>query len=292
MYMNKSLAVLMTTYNRKEITLKCLSILFEQELPESVDLFVYLVDDASQDGTRESVVKCFPDVNIICGNGSLYWNGGMRLAFETALNKEHDFFLWLNDDTHLYQGAIKRLFIEVEKNEARGYADSIIVGATQDPHDGTLTYGGLNRYSWWYPLKINCVPPGNSSKPVDTINGNFALIPYKVAKEVGNLNPQFIHHLGDLDYGFRATQKGFTIWLMPGYVGTCSAHMPEWREKGLSFQERFSRINDPKGLMFSEWKIFSKKHAGSFWVVYWLVPYIKIYLDSIFDVFSDLKLRS
>ena len=65
-------------------------------------LDIYLVDDGSNDGTNESVSKLFPMVNIILGDGTLFWNKGMRLAWKTAAEKQdYEFYLWLNDDVLL-----------------------------------------------------------------------------------------------------------------------------------------------------------------------------------------------
>ena len=94
-------AVLLTCHNRVEKTLKCLSKLFGQQVDESVKVTVYLVDDGSTDGTGIAVKDRYPDINVIYGDGSLFWNGGMHQAFAEALKVGFDYYLWLNDDTNL-----------------------------------------------------------------------------------------------------------------------------------------------------------------------------------------------
>ena len=73
-------AVLMTCFNRKEKTINCLNNLFNCFFGVPHDFDVYLVDDASTDGTVAAVRSKFPSVNIINGSGDLYWNKGMFLA--------------------------------------------------------------------------------------------------------------------------------------------------------------------------------------------------------------------
>ena len=108
--MNNTIAVLLTCYNRREKTLNCLKSLFNCQLPENHTLVVYLVDDDSSDGTSKAVRNDFPKVNVISGNGNLFWNKGMRLAWETASQtNDYDFYLWLNDDTILDNNAIFQL---------------------------------------------------------------------------------------------------------------------------------------------------------------------------------------
>ena len=62
--------VLMTCHNRREQTISCLNSLFQFET-DSLRFEVYLVDDGSQDLTKESVNINFPKVDIIYGKSLL-----------------------------------------------------------------------------------------------------------------------------------------------------------------------------------------------------------------------------
>src|SRR5450759_4701317 len=106
---NLRLAVLMACHNRVANTRDCLMALKNQQ-PSGVTVDVFLVDDGSTDGTAQAVRKVYPDATIIQGDGNLYWCGGMRLAFAQAIQKSYDFYLWLNDDTHLEEDAFLRIF--------------------------------------------------------------------------------------------------------------------------------------------------------------------------------------
>jgi len=75
---NATIAVLITCFNRKAKTLESLRLLFAQDLPPDVSLQVYLVDDGSTDGTGEAIAQTYPQVTILSGTGSLFWNGGMK----------------------------------------------------------------------------------------------------------------------------------------------------------------------------------------------------------------------
>ena len=275
------IAVLITCHNRKQETLACLSALFAQETKIEHKISVYLVDDGSTDGTRDAVKEKFPEVRIIQGDGSLFWNGGMRLAFAEALKKDYEYYLWLNDDTLLYPHALNLLLSESFELDKFKDSKAIIVGATKDSQ-GKFSYGGLRRYSWWYPLKFCSIEPGEKSQACDTMNGNCVLIPRQAVKIVGNLDPTFIHNFGDFDYGLRAIKKGCSIWMAPDYVGTCEFHLPAWREPNLNVKERLKEVNTPKGMLLQEWKVYSRRHAGLglLWPIYWLMPYFKLIFKS------------
>lgn len=285
------LAVLLTCYNRKPKTLACLGALFDQILNPEVTLAVFLVDDGSTDGTTEAVGQAYPAVKIIQGDGNLFWTGGMRLAFSEAIAQDYDYYLWLNDDTLLYPEAISSLLATSHHLIEEGNLSSIVVGSTQDPETGTLTYGGLRQHRWWHPLRLGKVISKETPQPCDTMEGNCVLIPRSVVQVVGNLDSALSHYGADLDYGLRARTQGCTIWVAPGYVGTCSPNpsITRYVNSDDSLSEQWQKMNQPKGLALSdvtlfpigEWKVLTQRHGGPFWLFYWLLPYrrlIKIFL--------------
>jgi GT2 family glycosyltransferase len=271
--LNLSLAVLLTCYNRQRQTCDCLDALKNQD----VAFDIYLVDDGSSDGTADAVIERYPDVKIIPGSGTLFWVGGMRLAFAEALKVGYDYYLWLNDDTILRPNALKELLAHHAQLAARNSSNSVVVGSTQDPVTGKPTYGGAIRSNRWYSNKYEFLPSGDELKECETMYGNCVLIPSEVADVVGNIDASFIHSLGDLDYGLRARQKGCSIWLAPGYIGDCSKNTVSgsWVDKNLSVLERLRKALDVKGFPIGAWTTFVRRHSGPFWMAFWFLPYIR-----------------
>ena len=265
------IAVLLTVHNRKSKTLSALRALYDQAgLPANVVISVYLVDDGSSDGTSVAILQNFPQVTLFQGTGNLYWNGGMRLAYEKAAQDGfHDFYLWLNDDTTLYLESLRKLL-----DISASFGDKAIVAASmQDPETGLLTYGGVRRLKRWRPLKFSMVAPEDTPVPIDTMNGNCVLIPQSIAKRVGNLDPAFMHAIGDFDYGLRARKLGVEIYLAPGYYGNCKTNLPDDKRAGLVV--RMKKFISPLGLPPHDWVIFAQRHGGPFWTIYFLWPYIR-----------------
>ena len=119
------IAVLLTCYNRKEKTLNSLQSLNNAKKIKNTQLDIYLVDDGSIDGTSNSVSKLFNNVKIIKGNGDLFWNRGMHLAWTSAVNNcDYDFYFWLNDDTLINNDTIEILLNTSQDKRHK----SIIVG--------------------------------------------------------------------------------------------------------------------------------------------------------------------
>ncbi|AKG21132.1 glycosyltransferase family 2 protein [Calothrix sp. 336/3] len=280
----KRLAVLMTCHNRRAKTLACLEALFRQETTFNIQTQVYLVDDGSSDGTGDAIRHHYPQVKVLLGNGNLFWNRGMRLAFAEAMKSNYDYYLWLNDDTLLYKNALETLFQASKKLIHQGHRHSVVVGSTQDIKTGVFTYGGMEKQSWWHPLKFRPIEPEEGIKPCLTMNGNCVLIPQEVAKAVGNLDASFSHSTGDVDYGLRVQKQGGNIWIASGYIGTCEYNplrQQAWDDLSLSLKERWEKINQPRGLPIKEWKVFCHRHAGAFWMIYWLLPYARLTLKTV-----------
>ncbi len=249
-----SIAILITCHNRKEKTLRCLQALFDQNgVGKEFAIEVFLVDDGCTDGTPDEIRSNYPDVNIIQGNGDLYWNRGMHLAWETAAStKDFDYYLWLNDDTFLFENAFKVMF-------KKPFFNSIICGTTKSLSTQNATYGAFKRKL--YKLII----PNGEYQQGDYCNGNCVLIPRNVFKRVGNLDSNFQHALGDFDYGLRAQKIGIEVRVAPEFVGFCESHeiKPKWRSSSFDVNERFKNLYSPvSGCSPPEFFVFEKRHNG------------------------------
>lgn len=272
-------AVLITCYNRRDKTLSCLAAVYQQ----NVNCDVYLVDDGSSDGTSDAVEKLYPAVKLFRGDGNLFWGGGMRWAFSEALKVGYDYYIWLNDDIQLIPNAFNLLLNTHSYLVERGQPDSIITGSLQDPGTGMLTYGGRVRLKPWHPIKFGWLEPAEEPRKCETMNGNCVLIPDSVAKKVGNIDPTFTHRRGDFDYGLRARKLGCSVWIAPGYLGTCPRNPQKgtWVDPCLPLLERLKKLNHPKELSGREWRLYAKRHGGSLWFLFWLSPYLSLVVSSI-----------
>ena len=235
-------AVLLTAFNRKNTTLKCLRSFFPL-CNELVDYFfdVFMTDDGCTDGTPDAVKAEFPQINIVPGDGTLFWSGGMRTAWDAAAkHDDYDYYLWLNDDINLYPHALKEIFqMSVELND-----NTLICGAFCNTK-GEFTYGGC--------LNDNTrVIPNGEPQDVFFTNGNLLLIPKTIYSVLGNIPKYFRHDGGDNDYGLRSIEHGFRVVTTLSYLGEC-ANNPKnkygkGRKMGVSFWKRFRYLYSPFGV--------------------------------------------
>lgn len=283
------LAVALASYNRKEKTLACIQAVSSQAhaLPGvGESLHIVLVDDGSTDGTADAVAAAFPYVQMIRGNGSLFWCRSMHIAQAAAMSRGCEYLLWLNDDTDLAPDALKRAFECADSLKLTGKDPCVVIGSMCDPSTGNVTYGGMVRNFWWQRTNLLIVSPRNEPQCVLTMNGNFVLIPSEILNVVGNLDSRYQHAMGDLDYGLRIIEAGYDIWVMPGFAGYCRRNsiINTFNDKALSLKQRWKNILSPKGLPVRSWAIFTKKHAGILWPLYFLWPYVRVVVSSLISV--------
>jgi GT2 family glycosyltransferase len=274
---DNSIAVLMTVHNRKEKTISCLTALFNCILPDEYGFDVFLVDDGSTDGTAELIKKTFPQVNIVQGDGNLFWNRGMYLAWETAAKaNDYDYYLWLNDDTILYPGAIYELVLCSENENDK----SIICGTTCASIDkNKITYGGRRLD------KKNVIIPSGEKQYCDCFNGNIVLIPKPVYKIAGMNDPLFHHALGDLDYGLRSRKLGIKSLVAPNILGECDEHttLEDWRNSQTPLLKRLKLLYSPLGNHPIEFFKYTRRHKGLFVAC---LCFVSNHLKTIFNLYG------
>ena len=235
--MIKQYAVLLTCFNRKDVTLRCLKQLYSQQTKEVMDVF--LCDDGSSDGTYEAIKNKYPDVYVFRGTGRLFWNRGMLASWQMACStKDYDAYIWLNDDTFLNNDAIEEI---IDCSNACNNKN-IVCGAFCS-EKGDFSYGGRNRDN-------SALIPNGAMQDVYWLNGNCVLVPKYVVGKIGLLDKMFQHHLGDFDYGLRAKENGIGIVTTRKYLGVCIPNQIKRnraRTSGLSLTSRFKRLYSPLG---------------------------------------------
>ncbi len=267
------IAVLATCFNRRDTTLAALAAL--RDAAAGLNYHVYLVNDGSTDGTGDAVRSGFPEATVIDGDGSLFWNGGMRTAWRAALGAGSDYYLLFNDDLELGPGSLARMFNFQKAMEAANGPKVITIGKVVDPDTGRITYGGYVVAPGRSRLRFLRAP--DDGQPCDTMNGNCVLIPARATDEVGLLSEHYRHHTGDIDYGLRARDAGYKLFQTREPVGsTPYNHAAHAKNAQLTWANRKFVLTHPKGLPVREWLYFCRQHAGWTWPVNFVMRYAKI----------------
>ncbi len=106
--------IVIPVHNRRKLTLECLNGL--RWCAGEPDWKIILVDDASTDGTGDAVRSLHPHVEIVLGDGNLFWTGAMRMGMRRGLELGCTEFIWLNDDTSPDEKSLRRIAGLVRSN--------------------------------------------------------------------------------------------------------------------------------------------------------------------------------
>lgn len=283
------IAVLLTSFNRKEKTLNCLRSLKNQKNMQGITLDIFLTDDASTDGTAEAVKLEFPDVKLFNGNGFFFWAGGMRNSWREACHYNFDFFLLLNDDTLLNARAIRTLVESNKKAFEKQGIPAICVGSTSDSESGGISYGGKVLTSKLY-LKSKWVYSADKIMNCDLGNANIMLVPGIIVKKIGILSDRYTHGIADYDYTLKAKRNGFEVIVAPGVMGRCTDdHGKNWKSGNVSLSERIKYLKSPKGLAYKEYLFFIRTYFPFYLPFAFVKLWLKTFFPFIWDRFKTVQ---
>lgn len=199
--MNRECAIIIPVHNRRAITLECLRRLAAEEVYEWSRVIV--VDDGSTDGTAAAVREAHPAVEILAGDGNLWWTGAMVRGMEAAIGHGARFILWLNDDCAPRHGSLRRLH-DMARERGAMVGGTCVMSGTD-----VVVYGGLRRRGFGFDLAP--YHPGQV-EPCDALSGNLVCFPVELVHDIGLPDARRLPHaIGDLDYGLRANAAGWPV---------------------------------------------------------------------------------
>ncbi|MBI3954441.1 glycosyltransferase family 2 protein [Candidatus Collierbacteria bacterium] len=215
------LAVIIVSFNTKQILKDCLSSIFRAEQPKK-GLQVIVVDNGSTDGSQAMVEKDFPEVSLIPNSENLGFAKANNLG--SAITKAR-FLLFLNSDTVLKRYSLVKP-LKYLKNHPKVGALTIKLYAPNgsidpDNHRGFPTpwasithFLYLNRlfpksnfFNGYYQGGLSL----NRTHSVPVIAGSYMMMPAKIFDEVGRWDETYFFYGEDIDLCYRVDQAGYKI---------------------------------------------------------------------------------
>lgn len=180
-----------------------------------------MVDDGSTDGSAEYIEEHFPDVQLLRGDGNLWWTGSVDLGARNAVFERgaSHIMLW-NDDLECDED----YFINLTKflNEDPGNKSLLLVSKVlwSDTKTTLFNFGCLFEEKTGKKKLIgaNDTDGEKYSKPtpVDWSGGMGTLIPSEALIKIGFFDPvNFPQYHGDSDMFLRAKKAGFSTYAIP-----------------------------------------------------------------------------
>lgn len=270
----KTVTIIFTCFNRKEKT----TAFVRSVQDDRYDTRFVVTDDGSTDGTADELAKLKDEgfqIEMIRGDGKLYWCGGMRkaVAYIQKENIKSDYYVFANDDVVVFENALHDMIIQSEE-----HGKAVVAGATCD-HAGSITYGGIRYHK--HGIKYDIVDVTSKDLTCDSFNCNLVLLPAEIFERIGNFDIHYTHAMGDFDYGLRIGRAGYRMESTGYFVGICEKNpvAKTWSDRTLPRKERYRLKESVKGLPRKEWFYFLRKNFGlGTAVVRSVTPYVKILL--------------
>ncbi|GAA3926424.1 glycosyltransferase family 2 protein [Hymenobacter algoricola] len=203
------LYLVIPVFNRRAYTRACLLSLREQTCPE---FRVIVVDDGSTDGTAQMLTDEFGEVEVVTGDGSLFWTAGVNAGIRRALVHGATRLLTLNNDVLVPPDFVEKMLLWANRRP------EAVLGALElDAATGQPIYGG-ERVNWrtntsQYLLEELPQTRRHGLHPVTYLPGRGLLIPLSVIESIGLFDEQRLpHYMADYDYTSGARQHGFPVY--------------------------------------------------------------------------------
>lgn len=211
--------VSVVNYNTKDLTKNCLKTIFEQAWKHEVE--VWLVDNASKDGSAGVLKRCFPQIHLIVNQKNLGFGKAHNQVFEKA---KGDFFLVLNSDTQVGKGVIDEMVSFMDKGNC-DIASCKILGfdGKLQPNGGDLPLG-LALLSWLFNLEALGVKMNFhrnepsyylNARAVGWVSGSLMMITQKALERLKGFNERYFMYFEDTEFCLRAQKAGFSVMINP-----------------------------------------------------------------------------
>ncbi len=223
-------SVVIVSFNTRDTTLACLRALQSDAAQFGGEVETFVVDNESRDGSAEAIKSEFPDVQVLESKTNEGFGPANNRAFERARG---EFFLLLNSDAFLHEGAIGTLvnFLREPKNERVGG-----VGPRLLNEDGTLQAS-----CWKFPSPVRSWLEAlglarlfashpklgdyyrwahDEEREVDFVIGACLLLRRGVYEEVGGFDPDFFLYAEETDWQKRMKESNWLIAFCPDAIVT------------------------------------------------------------------------
>lgn len=162
---------------------------------------IWLVDNASTDGSAESAMSSFPEARVIRNSR----NEGFARAVNAALSKAAgDFTLLLNPDAQIDTASLHRLLDVMRADASIGIAGCPSVDAEGKGAPGYETsFPGARRQA--------IAATDERVRDVAWVSGACLLARRKMVEEIGPLDPGFFMYYEDVDWCYRARARGWRV---------------------------------------------------------------------------------
>jgi len=258
------ITIIIVSFNTWQLLQKCLEILFQN--PGKHPLEVFVVDNASADGSVEMIRENFKEVALIENRINMGFAAANNQAYERSTG---DYVILLNPDAYVKPATIDKSVTFMRTHPECGLAGARLVNpeGRLDPSarrfpNSLFKLFTLSGLSDRYP-NSRILGRGdfkyfdhNSIMEVDWVPGTFSIYRREMLKQTGLFDERFFVYYEETDLCLKSKKLGWKVYFIPDaevvHVGGASAKT----RKDLKFDKGGSQVL--KYRMRSEYLYFRK----------------------------------
>lgn len=271
----KDLAVIIVSYNTRELLENCLRSVFDAEQPRK-GTEVVVVDNASRDDSIAMVEKEFPQVKIVQNKENLGFSKANNIGVAVT-NSRH--YLFLNSDTIIGRYSLVKPLKYLKKHPKAGAITvKLILGNGEIDYDNRRGFPtpwttfcrlfGLSKLfpkSTFFNSYYLGYRPIKKATPIPVTAGSFLMMPKKVYDKLRGWDEDYFFYGEDIDICYRLQQAGYQIIYYPKSVtvhlkGASSGFRKETKDITKASKETKLKVTQAS---IDAWKIFVLKHYAT-----------------------------
>ncbi|MBN1135679.1 MAG: glycosyltransferase [Anaerolineae bacterium] len=222
------LAVVTVSYNTRELLAECLAAALASLERSGLSGEVWVVDNASADGSAEMVRDRFPAVRLVAHDHNVGFAAGNNLALARLGGSPPRYVLFLNPDTRVMGDALGEMVRFLDAGPQAGVAGARLVhGDGSFQHSAFAFPGLLQIFFDFFPLhprllesRLNGRYPrelyeAGRAFAVDHPLGAALMIRAQTLAQVGGFDERFFMYCEEVDLCQRVKAAGWGVYCVP-----------------------------------------------------------------------------
>ncbi len=225
------LAVVIVSWNVRDLLAACLHALLRDLDRSGLEATIWVVDNASSDGTPTMVARDFPDIRLIPSGANLGFAAGNNVALReiTGLQPSAPPYVWLlNPDTEVQPGATMALLSALDAHPEAGIAGAKLLYADGSLQHSAFRFPGLGQLLFellplpprLYDTPLNGRYPrrlydGDSPFQVDHPLGATMMVRTRAIAQAGLMDEGYRMYCEEIDWCWRMRKTGWQALCVP-----------------------------------------------------------------------------
>lgn len=216
-------SIIIVNWNTRDLLAKCLRCV--QETTKRSSYEIYVVDNASTDGSQEMVRRDFPAVKLIANTENVGFARANNQAIRVSQGR---YVLLLNSDAFVKDNCIDHMVAFMDSHPEAGMAGCKLLYEDGRLQPSCARFPTLAS-EFYIALGLDKLFPKSKifgsylmtdwdysdTRPVDVIMGAFMLARADVIHKVGVMDEQFFMYSEEVDWCYRFQAAGWKIYFCP-----------------------------------------------------------------------------